>query len=161
MERFQLFTKKALKSYEVADHMVHMTYTVVKDPKIMLLAITHLQEACNQAIAALLYIDYYYKRLPSFPDDTKGRMDIFRRFTCQKYNIPREIIQVIEDINTINKEHKSSEMEFRRKNNFVIASKNYRLRTVNSEKLKNYLYSTKPLFSKLLEVKRLYDRRIG
>jgi len=161
MEKFAEYSNKALKAYQTADHLVHMTYQVVQDPKIMLLATTHLHEAFENAISALLYYDYYFKRISTFPEKFSEKLDIFSRVTCRKYNIPREVIQVIMDVHNIFLDHKSSEMEFRRKNNFIIASKNYRLRTVNSEKLKNFLISSKPLLNKVSEVKRLNDKRIS
>ncbi len=141
--------------------MVHTTYQVVKDPKLMLLAITHLNESFENAISALIYYDYYFKRIQNFPKDYETKIDVFRRITCQRYNIPRQIVQTILDVKNIYQDHKSSEVEFRRRNNFVIASKNYRLRTINSEKLKNLLILAKPLISKVSEVKKLNDRRIS
>ena len=159
MEKFFEFAKQALKSYNTADHMVHVTYNVVKEPKLLMLAITHLDESLKNAISALLYYDYYYKRISIFPTDFTSKLDIFRRFICQKYAIPRGVVQLIQDIHNIVKDHKSSEMEFRRKNQFVIASKNYQLRTINIEKLKNFLNISKPLILKLTEVKKLNDRR--
>lgn len=161
MEKFVEFSQKAVKSYQTADHMVHMTYTVVKDPKVLLLAITHLNEAFENAVSALIYYDYYYKRIQDFPSEFNSKLDIFRRFTCKKYGISREIVQAILDVKSIYQDHKSSEIEFRRRNSFIIASKNYKLRTINSEKLKNFLVLAKPLLSKVLEVQKINDRRIS
>ncbi|MDP3916837.1 MAG: hypothetical protein Q8Q42_00950 [Nanoarchaeota archaeon] len=161
MERFYDYVNKAIKSYTTADHMVHMTYQVVHDPKIMLLAATHLYESLENAVSAILYYDYYFKRIQLFPQDPASRLDIFTRYSCSRHNIPRETVRLIQDIRAIHSEHKSSEMEFRRKNSFIIATKNYRLRTLNSEKLKSFLNIAKPLISKIIEVKKLNDRRIS
>ncbi len=159
MEKFYEYADQAIKSYNTADHMVHVTYNVVQDSKLLLLAATHLHTSLQNALSALLYYDYYYKRISIFPSDSTSKLDIFRRFTCKKYNIPREVVQLIMDINSIIKDHKSSEMEFRRRNQFIIASKNYKLRTINIEKLKNFLRISKPLLNKLREVQKLNDRR--
>ena len=161
MQRFNEYADKAVRLYHTADHMTHMTYQVVHDPKVLLLAITHLNDSFENAISALLFYDYYFKRISLFPNDFTSKLDIFKRHTCAKYGIPRDIVQTIEDVREINIEHKQSEMEFRRKNNFIIASKNYRLRTINIEKLKSFLVSSKPLISKVQEVKRLNDKRIS
>ncbi len=159
MEKFNEFSQKALKSYQIADHMVHVTYPVVKDPKVLLLAITHLNTALENAVSALIYYDYYFKRIQNFPSDFNTKLDIFRRYSCEKYGIPRESVQTILDVKSIYLDHKSSEIEFRRRNSFVIASKNYKLRTINNEKLKNFLILAKPLLSKVFEVKKINDRR--
>lgn len=161
MEKLNEFSQKAERSFQAADHMVNVTYPVVKDPKVLLLAITHLNNAFENAISALIYYDYHFKRIPNFPSEFGSKLDIFGRYTCAKYNVPRETVQAILDVKSIYQDHKSSEMEFRRKNNFVIASKNYRLRTINSEKLKRFITLAKPLLSKVIEVKRLNDRRIN
>jgi hypothetical protein len=161
MEKLNEFSQKASKSFQAADHMVNVTHPVVKDPKVLLLAITHLNNAFENAISALIYYDYHFKRIPNFPNDFGDKLDIFRRYTCTKYNIPRETVQTILDVKSIYQDHKSSEIEFRRRNNFVIASKNYRLRTINSEKLKRFLVLAKPLLTKVFEVKKLNDRRIN
>ncbi|MBT6941474.1 hypothetical protein HN992_03480 [Candidatus Woesearchaeota archaeon] len=160
MKQFYESVEKAIKSYQTADHLVHTTYLVVKDPKLMLLAAKHLRDFFDNGMSALIYYDYYYKRIPHLPKDFKDKIDLFRRFICDKYNMPRSIIQLILDLNNIYSEHKSSEIEFRRKNNFVIATKNYKLRTLNSEKLKNFLVLSKPLLIKITEVKKINDRRI-
>ncbi len=161
MQRFMEYAAKAARSYQIADHMVHTTYLVVHDPKLLLLAATHLNESFENAVSALLFYDYYFKRISQFPKDFGSKMDIFKRHTCIKYGIPRPVIQAIEDVREICIEHNQSEMEFRRKNNFIIASKNYRLRTINIDKLKSFLVSSKPLISKVQEVKRLNDKRIS
>tara|TARA_Y100000310_G_scaffold28141_1_gene26783 strand:+ start:391 stop:876 length:486 start_codon:yes stop_codon:yes gene_type:complete len=161
MEKFLEYVQSSLKSYSTADHMVYTTYNVVKDPKLLMVALKHLNTALENGVSALIHYDYYFKRISYFPSEFKDRLDIFRRFTCNKYNISRDVIQVIEDVRGIVRDHNSSEMEFRRRNQFVIASKNYRLRTVGIESLKKYLTLAKPLLSKVSEVKRLNDKRIS
>ena len=161
MQKFYEYAEKAIKSYQNADHITNMTYPVLQDPKVLVLAITHLNESFENAILALLYYDYYFKRIFSLPEKFNEKLDIFKRYTCAKYNISREIVQTIEDVRVIYREHKASEMEFRRKNSFIIASRDYRLRAINIEKLKNFLISSKPLLSKVQEVKKINDKRIS
>tara|TARA_Y100000310_G_C20668017_1_gene808686 strand:+ start:1006 stop:1413 length:408 start_codon:yes stop_codon:yes gene_type:complete len=133
--------------------MAHTTYNLLKDPKLLLLATTHLNKAIESSISALLYHDFLFKRISRFPEDYSSKMDIFKRNTLNRYSLPRSVIPAIMEIREIVKDHQSSEMEFRRKNKFIIASKNFRLRALTIEKLKNLIKLTKPLINKVSEIK--------
>jgi len=153
MDRLKKYIDDANKAFNIADHMAHTTYNLIKDPKLILLGLTHLNTALDNGVSALLYYDYLFKRISFFPKEEASKMDIFKRITTRRYNIPREVVQAVMDVGEIMQDHKASEMEFRRKNKFIIASKNYRLRTLTIEKLKKFIQYSKPLIKRLNEIK--------
>jgi len=141
--------KEANLSLNRADHMLYMTYPLVKDNKLIVSILEHLNSSVNYAMDAVLYYERMYKRIELFPDNFEVKFDIFKGKCSQKYNIEREILVLIEDLKKISNERKKSKMEFVKEEKYVICTSNYATRVLTIDKLKEYLNTSKVFLRKV------------
>jgi hypothetical protein len=143
MEKFQELRSAANKKLQLADHMLTMTYPIVKDPKLLLSVIENLFLAFSYAMSSLLYYERLFKRIPSFSDNFKSKFEMFKDKCSDRYNLDEEYLKIMQEIKEIIIAHKKSPMEFQRNDNFVICNGDYRMRTISSDMIKIYVQKAK------------------
>ncbi|MFT4311256.1 MAG: hypothetical protein ACMXX7_01370 [Candidatus Woesearchaeota archaeon] len=157
MEQFQLLRQKSIKKIKVADHMLTMSYSLVKDPKILLSVINNVYDAYDHAITALLEYERLFKRVQAFKDNTDSKINLFIKIS-DKLKIDKEHIKIIRELDEIKKAHKKSPVEFSRKGKFVICSDSYEMKTLEIKHLKNYINKAKIFIE---QIHKLTDRDDG
>lgn len=143
MEKFQEARDKAVKNLKIADHMIGVTYPLLKDNKLLLAAMENLFLSLSNAMNAILYYDRLFKRVPPFADTFDVKFNLFKNMCAPRYNLKPAHAQLIKEIRNILVCHKKSPVEFSRKDTFVICSSDYRLRTITQKELKEYLGEAK------------------
>ncbi len=139
MEEFQLLREKAKNRIQIADHMLTMTYPLVKDTKLLLVIMENIFLALTCAMSSILHYDRLFKRIPAFTDNFESKFNLFKERCIIKYNINKEYLKLLQDVKNIMVEHKKSPVEFERKGKFVICSDSYRLRTITINQIKDYI----------------------
>ena len=66
MEQFQIERELAKQKIKVADHIISVTYPLVKDPKLLLGVLENIHSALMHCISAILEYDRLFKRIPPF-----------------------------------------------------------------------------------------------
>ena len=143
MEKFQEVRDKSKKHIQIADHMLSVTYPLVKDPKLLLAVIENIFLAYTNAIGCLLYYERLFKRIPPFQENFESKFHMFKETCVLKYNIDKSYVADIQDIKNIIIEHKKSPIEFARKDRFVICSNNYKLETISVNEIKKHIDKAK------------------
>jgi hypothetical protein len=141
--------QEANKRFNSVDHMLYVTYPLVKDNKLLILMVEGLNKSLNLFLEALMNYEYLYKRINNIPEDFSGKMDLLKRSVANRYNIPRNSIVVMEDLNKIVDERRKSPMEIVKREKYVILSDNYNQTHVTIEKLKNYINESKLFINKV------------
>lgn len=143
MEQFQILRDKAVQKIRVADHMLFMTYPLVKDPKLLLSIIENIFASLDYGVSSLLHHEKLFKRIPPFHDTFPSRFEIFKDKMIPKYELSPKYVKLIKDVGSIISEHKKSPVEFARKDKFVICSPCYSLKTIDTNLVKKYIFETK------------------
>ena len=143
MEKYDELREHARKRIQVADHMLTMTYPMVKDPKLLLAVMENIFLALTNSMGALLHYERAFKRVPPFQDTFVSKFSVFRQKSAQRYNIDPSHISMIQEIKEIILQHKKSPVEFTRQDSFVICSEDYKMKTVSLEKMKSYILNSK------------------
>ena len=120
MEQFQEYREKAGYKLKIADHMLTMTYPLVKDTKLLLIILENIFLSMTYAMTAILYYERLFKRIPAFTDNFESKFHMFKEKCVNRYNIDIKYLRVMKDLKDILIEHKKSPMEFERKGKFVI-----------------------------------------
>jgi len=141
--------KEANLSLKRADHLVYMTYPLVKDNKLVVSILEHLNTSVNYAMEAILYHERMYKRIELFPDSFEVKFDIFKEKCAKLYNIDRTHLVLIEDLKKISNERKKSKMEFVKEEKYIICTSNYSTRVLTIDKLKEYLNTSRDFLRKV------------
>lgn len=139
MEQLALQAKKSL---QIADHLLIGTYPLVNDPKILLGVLANLYDAYKNIIECVLNKN----TIPLKTD--KGQLEQFIFYFKSK--ITKDEMQSIKKIYALFKEHKTSSVEFVRKQKLVICDKEFEFNALSFEKLKIHLKHAKNIQKQLL-----------
>lgn len=158
MEKFEECKEKASRCIHVADHMISVTYPLVKDNKLLLAIIENIFLALTNSMAAVLYYDRLYKRIPPFQDTFDSKFRMFKERCIDRYHIDRSYILFIQDIKDVIVAHRKSPIEFVRKDKFVICSDNYRIKSISTEDIKKYVSKAKVFIEEMNNIIGKYER---
>jgi len=165
MEEFQVLRDKALQKIKIADHMLFMTYPVVKDPKLLLAIIENIFTSLDYGVGALLHYERLFKKIPPFNDTYPSRMEMFRSKVLPRYGLNPNYLSLIQDVKGVLSEHKNSPVSFIRKDKFVICSPTYSIKTVDINLVKKYIFETKVFLSTVNKIvsenERIFVRSQG
>ena len=161
MEKFAEHKQRAVQNVKVADHMLTMTYPLVKDPKLLLAVLENLFMATTNAMAAVLYYERAFKRVPPFQDTFESKYNLFKQKIVGRYQVDLKWVRFIAELKETVQDHKQATTEFPRKGRFVMADHDYRIKTLGEEDLKYYLQLTKDFVSYALQLVSKNDAKFG
>lgn len=165
MEKYEELRDIARKKIQIADHMLTMTYPMVKDPKLLLAVMENIFLALTNSIGSLLYYERIYKRVPPFQDTFVSKFNVFREKCARRLNIDQELILMVQEIKEIILQHKKSPVEFTRNDSFVICSEDYRMKTISLEKMRGYISKSKLFIQNINNIinkeQQIYNKAIG
>ncbi|MEE9525293.1 MAG: hypothetical protein V3V78_01660 [Candidatus Woesearchaeota archaeon] len=143
MERFQEHSQKAKRNIKIADHMLLVTFPLIKDTKLLLAVIENIFLGYTNAVAAILHYERLFKRIPPFQDTFESKMNMFKEKIVLKHSIDKSYVAEVHDIRDVIIQHRKSPVEFKRGDKFVICSENYRIKTVSANDIRKYLDKAK------------------
>ncbi len=143
MEKFQESRAKAQKSVKIADHMLFVTYPLIKDDKLLMAILENIFLAFTNGMGSVLYYERLFKRVPPFHETFDSKYNLFVEKIMPKYGLHSRFTTIIKRVKEMVVAHKASPMEFSRGGKFVICSEDYRLKTLTPEQLKIYVTDAK------------------
>ena len=159
MNQIPEMLEKANSLLEIADHLAFVTYPMVKEPKLAFTISEHLYNACVNAIDAIFYYEYRYKRLDILPDKFTTKMIILKRQVGPRYNIDRKQIFAIEDMHNMLEDRKKSQVEFTRHDKMVMFHPDYEIKTLTMERVKSYVYESKSFLERINSLLKVQNVR--
>ena len=151
MEKFLENLEEAEKIIITADHLIYVTYSLIKDKKLFLKILTEINRAIIKSITAMLQYEYLYKRITLYKD-SKTNLETFKTKSAARYNIsPEEIKKILELMNLVD-EHEKSTMEFVKDDKVIILAKDMKSSTLNLEKLKEFINLAKSILNKVRKI---------
>ncbi len=160
MEKVILLAKEATKAFKIADHLTYVTFPLLNDQRLFATVAEKLKEALDKGMRAVLEFDYLYKRIQFIPAEFQTRLSLFQQYASKKYGFDSAAFVTMREVEEIVTRRRESPIEFIRKDRLVIASADYRLKTVNLEKVKELVQNTKTFISKVNEIIQTGDRRL-
>jgi hypothetical protein len=139
--------RKSIRNMKIADHMLYVTYPVIKDKKLLLKALDQIHESIICLINAVLEYDYLFKRIKLYKDSGEN-LRTFLEKCARRYNISSEECHEITNFLSLVSNYRKSSMEFQRKEKVIIMSDALKITSIDSEKLKKYLSLAKNLIAK-------------
>src|SRR3990172_12800110 len=121
MEKFLETLASAEKNLRTVDHMVYITFPLIKDKRLLLKVIQELKAIISSCITSILQYEYLYKRIGLYKDSGEN----FRTFTeksAPRYGITGEEIKIIRELFDFVDRHKESPLEFIKDDKIVILS---------------------------------------
>ena len=151
MEKFLENLLAAEKTLQTADHMIYVTFPLIKDKRLLLKILQETKNALTYCINSILQREYIYKRITLYKD-SKTNFKTFIEKCAPRYKIAKEEIVLIIELFDILEKHKQSPFEFVKDDKVVILSKNMQPKTLTIEKTKEFLINAKNILKKTKEM---------
>lgn len=152
MEEFQQYREQAKKNIRAADHILSVTYPLVKDTKLLLGVTENLLLALNNTIASIVSYERLFKRIPPYLENFDSTYNAFRLRIVPRYNIDKSYLEFVEKVREVVGKHKKSPIEFARKDKFVICSEGYKMETLSIKQLESYISKAREFFNEVLRI---------
>ena len=136
---YQDYQKKAHKELDIVLELLHKTYRVSKDPKVLVSALHHLKEAQQACIDFVMYLE-----------NKSNDLESFIKLIQQKNSLSEEEQETFIRVYRLCQEQKDSDVEFRRKESYVLCNDNFELSTLTEKMLQTYFEQTVMITKKIL-----------
>lgn len=155
MEKFLENLILAEKTIKAADHLIYITFPVVKDKMILLKVLQEIKKSVSLCINSILQREYILKRIKLYKDP-KANLSTFMNKCAPRYSIEKYETKKIEEIFEIVKKHKESPFEFVREGKIVILSNDLKHQTITQESIKELLEIVKKI---IIKTKTAFSRK--
>jgi hypothetical protein len=122
MDEYKRFRDEARKDIKIADHMLFVTYPLIRDPKLLLAVLENIFLTLTNTMGYVLYYERKFKRVPSFFDTFESKYRVYVEKIVSRYDISPEYSTLLKRVKEILVAHKRSPIEFSKRDQFVICS---------------------------------------
>jgi len=140
---YLLSKEKARQQYDAAFHLLHVTYPMVNDPKLLIGIISNLFSTLESSMEMILKYERQLQLVPNYPDSFKYKLDLFCRKSVRRNNIPHSFIHLILELKDTLELHKQTPMAFQRGNRLVLCNKEYSMKVLSLKTIKEFLDKSK------------------
>lgn len=144
MERIFEKIEEAEKIIRGVDHIVYVSYPLIKENKLLITMVIEMKRAILLLINAILQFEYLQKRI-NLSQNPEKNLNTFFEKCAQQYSLTKEEVNMIVELFNIVEKHKKSLMSFTRNSKFVILYGDMKTCVVSLEKTKEFLYLTKKI----------------
>lgn len=155
MEHHKNLWEEANQKLKTADHLLTTTYSLVKEPKLLISAVEKICESLDIMMSAAIEHENIHYEPSKESDQFNEKFEIFRRKIATKYGIGNDTLEFIAGIKKTFDEHKKSEVEFIRKDKFIITDKEYNIMSLNLEAVKKDMAGAKHHMQIIIKTMRL------
>ena len=138
-KHYQDYKEKAHKELDIVFELLQKTYQVSKDPKVLVSALHHLKDAQWACIDFVMYLE-----------NKKSNLESFIELIKNNNSLSEEQLQTIIEVQQLCQEQKDSDVEFRRKDSYVLCNNSYELSMLTHEILYKYFEKTITITKKIL-----------
>ncbi len=149
-EKFLEYLSEAQRIIKACDHMIYVSYPLIKDKKLLIKIIVELKKGVAYCINSILQFEFLFKQIKLYKD-AKTNFQTFIEKSSKRFGINKDEINKIIELFEIVELHKKSPMEFTRKEKIVILSENMKQQIVTLEKTKEFLIVSKNILAKTKE----------
>ena len=150
MEKFLENIESAERSLKTVDHMVYITFPLIKDKRILLKVLKEIKTILTNCIKAILQYEYLYKRIKLY-QNPESNFKTFIEKCSQRYKINDEEIKIMLELFDYVEKHNESPFEFVKGEKIIILSENLNQKILTLEKIKSFLFLAKNILRKTKE----------
>ena len=157
MKRFFENLQEAEKELKTIDHIVYITFPLLKDKNLLIKSLLGIKEIVVKCINSILQYEYFHKRIELSNDPSKN-FTLFKERCSKNYSIDEKEIKTIEELFDLARSHKKSPMVFIKEEKVVILSDNLLKKTFTMEDVKKFLEMSKKMIKKTKEIFQKFPR---
>lgn len=158
-DNYFVLKEKALQQYEAAFHLLHVTFPLVKDPKLLMGVVHNIFSSLEYSMGAILDYERQLHLVPHYFDNFQSKINLFRLRSVRRNNIPMETVNLMLELRDILELHKISPMEFQRGNRLVICNKDYLLKTLSIKELHAHLAKAREFLGQTDNILKITEKQ--
>jgi len=137
---------EAQRLYRSAEHLISVTFPVVKDTKLLLRGLESLHKSLILAIGNILKFEHIYGRV-SLGKDKDRNLRVFFLYCAMRYGLSEDDREIIKEILFMGKKHRESGMEFSRDGKLIILDDDMKEYELKQDRMKVFLEVVKRLLA--------------
>ena len=142
---------RAEKELRGADHMVYITYPLIKDNRILKSVLDQMYNIAENIVHSILNYEFRYRRIGPITItklDVSGLNWITFMRCYSRFGITPEEADKLKEMLEIISRHKASTVEFTRKDRLVFMSNGAHAESVGFDQIKSHMTNMKVIFKK-------------
>ena len=151
--QFSELLEQSKKEIKIADHLLHVTYAMVSEAKILLAVAGHVVNSARFSLEALLEFEKHWKRLDAYHPNFALEISIFRNKEIEKrYSFDPKFYRLLQKLLEIHRFDKEALVRFKRGDKYILANGGYNLSVLDLESLKRYSGLTKKFVENITNI---------
>ena len=150
MEKFLEALAAAEKNLRTIDHMVYVTFPLIRDMRLLLKILQEIKDVVTHCITSILQYEYLFKRINLYKD-SRENFKTFAEKCAPRYNMGKNEMRLITELFEFVERHRQSPFEFIKEEKVVILSENSKPTTLSLDKTKEFLIMAKDILRKTKE----------
>lgn len=140
--------KEADHSLQKANHLLKITFPLLKHKKILIRIIEEIKSSLLKQITAILYYEHINKNI-KISKKSKKNFELFEKKLAKKYKINKKQLRTIKEILSLSRIQKESPVHILKEDKLILISKDLKQKNLTKETLNEYLTLTESLFANL------------
>ncbi|MEM4326165.1 MAG: hypothetical protein QXU40_02595 [Candidatus Pacearchaeota archaeon] len=149
-EKIKESIENAEKIIRTADHIVYITFPLVRDKRLLLKVIKEIKEAIIICLNSILSYESTKNKVPLYKD-FRDNLEMFKEEYAINYRMTSTEISSILELLDFVKFHEESQFEFMKKDSIVIMSGGFDSKVLTLNQVKEFLILGKSVLKKTKE----------
>jgi len=152
MENYHELINKAQKEIDSSDHLLFVTYNIVKDSKFVFSVTNQLIDAVKYALEALLEFERKSKLIEPYPKQFNFMVGTFKKKVSERREFDEKTLIFLNKLVTMEQTIESSSINFRRGDTYVLADEEFGTQAIELQTIKSYFSSAQEFVSKVGDI---------
>ena len=152
MENYQELINKAQKEIDSSDHLLFVTYNIVKDSKFVFSVTNQLIDAVKYALEALLEFERKSKLIEPYPKQFNFMVDTFKKKVAERREFDERTLTFLNKLVSMEQTIDTSSIHFRRGDTYVLADEEFGTQAIELQTIKSYFSSAQEFASKVGDI---------
>jgi len=152
MENYHELINKAQREIDSSDHLLFVTYNIVKDSKFVFSVTNQLIDAVKYALEALLEFERKSKLIEPYPKQFNFMVETFKKKVAERREFDVKTTNFLNKLVSMEQTIDSSSINFRRGDTYVLADEDFGTKSIELQTIKAYFSSAQEFVSKVGEI---------
>ena len=152
MENYHELINKAQKEIDSSDHLLFVTYNIVKDSKFVFSVTNQLIDAVKYALEALLEFERKSKLIEPYPKQFNFMVETFKKKVAERREFEEKTLSFLNKLVTMEQTIDTSSLHFRRGDTYVLADEDFGTQSIELQTIKSYFSSAQEFVTKVGDI---------
>ena len=152
MENYHELINKAQKEIDSSDHLLFVTYNIVKDSKFVFSVTNQLIDAVKYALEALLEFERKSKLIEPYPKQFNFMVETFKKKVAERREFEEKTLTFLKKLVTMEQTIDTSSLHFRRGDTYVLADEDFGTQSIELQTIKSYFSSAQEFVTKVGDI---------